>query len=101
SGETRHPQSWNRYAYVLNNPIRLIDPNGLDDEEATDSQDNKRVVKPLEDKTIEKRLTEIRNNAKPLAAGQTPKPTSVEEIQGEQTKLDNTTVQVPNDQGGV
>jgi RHS repeat-associated protein len=22
------PQSWNRYAYVLNNPLKLIDPNG-------------------------------------------------------------------------
>lgn len=25
-----NPQSWNRYAYVLNNPLALIDPNGLD-----------------------------------------------------------------------
>ncbi len=25
-----NPQSWNRYAYVLNNPLRLVDPFGLD-----------------------------------------------------------------------
>jgi len=25
------PQSWNRYAYVLNNPLALIDPSGLSD----------------------------------------------------------------------
>jgi len=29
SGEPRHPQSWNRYAYVLNNPLKLVDPDGL------------------------------------------------------------------------
>jgi RHS repeat-associated protein len=26
-----NPQSWNRYAYVLNNPTNLVDPLGLDD----------------------------------------------------------------------
>ena len=25
------PQSWNRYAYVRDNPLRLVDPNGQDD----------------------------------------------------------------------
>jgi RHS repeat-associated protein len=27
--DTTNPQSWNRYAYVLNNPLRLVDPMGL------------------------------------------------------------------------
>ncbi len=29
-GATRQPQSWNRYAYVTNNPLNLVDPNGLE-----------------------------------------------------------------------
>ena len=29
SGKPHHPQSWNRYAYCLNKPLTLIDPEGL------------------------------------------------------------------------
>jgi RHS repeat-associated protein len=31
SGRASVPQSWNRYSIVLNNPSKLIDPNGLED----------------------------------------------------------------------
>jgi RHS repeat-associated protein len=30
SGRPIHPQSWNQYSYVINQPLSLIDPNGLD-----------------------------------------------------------------------
>src|SRR5712692_5407306 len=30
SGRFPQPQSWNRYAYVINRPLSLVDPNGLD-----------------------------------------------------------------------
>jgi RHS repeat-associated protein len=33
SARTWAPQSWNRYSYVLNNPLKLIDPNGLKDDD--------------------------------------------------------------------
>ena len=29
SGRSLQPQSWNRYAYVINRPLSLVDPNGL------------------------------------------------------------------------
>jgi len=28
SAVLRNPQSWNRYSYALNNPLRYVDPNG-------------------------------------------------------------------------
>jgi RHS repeat-associated protein len=29
SGQPANPKTWNRYAYALNNPLRLVDPSGL------------------------------------------------------------------------
>ena len=29
SGRPGSPQTWNRYSYALNNPLKFVDPNGL------------------------------------------------------------------------
>jgi RHS repeat-associated protein len=36
-GEPAAPQSWNRFTYVSNNPMRLIDPQGLQEENPGDA----------------------------------------------------------------
>jgi RHS repeat-associated protein len=39
SARTGAPQSWNRYSYVLNNPLKLIDPTGLADDDPQKKKD--------------------------------------------------------------
>jgi RHS repeat-associated protein len=38
--DPRNPQSWNRYSYVLNNPLKFVDPRGLYCEFFDDSGNN-------------------------------------------------------------
>jgi len=38
SADVANPQTWNRYAFALNNPLRYIDPNGLYWEDLSDEQ---------------------------------------------------------------
>jgi len=43
SGRASNPQSWNRYSYVLNRPLSLIDPSGMVDEDPNDPNKKKQV----------------------------------------------------------
>jgi hypothetical protein len=40
------PQSWNAYSYVLNNPLKYIDPNGLDCIYLNDEDNSVDHIKP-------------------------------------------------------
>jgi RHS repeat-associated protein len=94
SGRPNLPQSWNRYSYVLNNPLRLVDPDGMED------LDPQQVVEIGKDKAINKKLDEIRKKATPLETGATQVPTQAVIIPGEQTILNNATIVGPDGEQG-
>ena len=84
SGEVENPKSWNRYAYVLDNPARLIDPHGLDDVDSVDpeteeqrkrrqqNQQQGQVVDLRKDPIILAAVKQVKETAKPLPEGETP-----------------------------
>jgi len=44
------PQSWNRYAYTLNNPLNYVDPTGLYEYQAGTTDKEKESSKRLSEK---------------------------------------------------
>ncbi|WP_329481564.1 hypothetical protein OG555_05375 [Kribbella sp. NBC_01484] len=59
-----NPQSWNRYAYVLNNPLTLRDPTGFDDLDGDDGVDINRTDDTSVSKSPGPRYSDTKGNPK-------------------------------------
>jgi RHS repeat-associated protein len=60
SGRPANPQSWNRYSYVLNNPVRLTDPTGYEGKDDTNPDQGGQGKEPSQKPTpTEKPLPKV------------------------------------------
>ena len=80
SGRIRNPQTWNRYAYVLNNPLKFIDPTGLSEQGGT-------TIKHPDRRMVEINADEIITVS--ITADSSPKPDPVTGITGQRTYGEN------------
>jgi RHS repeat-associated protein len=103
------PQTWNRYSYGLNNPLKYTDPSGMNADDIGTAEDQRRqqqeqkrqqqqptpaptVVDVRKDKIITAEVDKIRRNSTPLSEGETAVLSDVRVVVGETASVDNGTV---------
>lgn len=91
SGRILRPQTWNRYAFALNNPLRFVDPSGLQqqDNQKPDKKPNPQSTDPNPDDDQDEIVTIIttiahwvKNQVEPTAHAQEDDPAEEEESEG-------------------
>jgi RHS repeat-associated protein len=102
SGRPPGPQTWNRYAYALNSPLRYTDPTGMEGSDIGTAEDQRRrkqapppkpqVVDVRKDKTINEQVEQIKKREKEPTPGQAPMLTSIVVIPGETYNVTNATI---------
>ena len=109
SGQADAPQTWNRYSYSLNNPLRFNDPTGMKTDEAETTDDQRRrktpqpqkppppppkpqVVDVRKDPVINKEVEKMRTNGTALPEGTAPVLTDVVPIVGDTYDINNGTL---------
>jgi RHS repeat-associated protein len=111
SAHASHPQTWNRYSYVLNNPLRLTDSTGMAVDTMSENEKEKKKAEQAEkqmeppqqplqqqpnildlrqDPNIVSAVQEIKENAAPLKKGERPILTSVVVVPGQVSNVENT-----------
>jgi RHS repeat-associated protein len=65
------PQSWNRYSYALNNPLKFVDPNGLYNLVNTCAEDDKKCNKQFEQNAakLKQGITDLQARVDKMKAG--------------------------------
>ena len=92
SGQTTAPQTWNRYSYALNNPLKYMDPSGLNSDDTADQRRKQEERRPRQAVTgmppppggpVTPSPIKIDVGPAPLLAGEVAWPTTLEVVPGE------------------